>query len=240
MKIIAPSISIPLTTIFKNSLTTGIVPPEYKHAIITPILKKHKHDINDLKNYRPISQIPTLSKLLERVVTIQLKDFLYSNNSIDNYQSAYRTNHSTETTVIDVLDSIISSLDNNNHTQLLLLDLSSAFDTLDHDILKHRLIEIGIINTALDWMMSFVSNRTFTVKIGKEYSNYNSFDTGVPKGSVLGPLLFIIYIIPLSNVIRQFRHVKYHLYADDILLYTELSKYNSEFVNELSNCANVI
>ena len=240
MKIIASSISILLTTIFKNSLTTGIVPPEYKHAIITPILKKHKHDINDLKNYRPISQLPTISKLLERVVTIQLKDFLYSNNLIDNYQSAYRTNHSTETTVIDVLDSIITSLDNNNHTQLLLLDLSAAFDTLDHDILKHRLIEIGIINTALDWMMSFVSNRTFTVKIGKEYSNYNSFDTGVPQGSVLGPLLFIIYIIPLSSVIRQFKHVKYHLYADDILLYTELSKYNSEFDNELSNCANAI
>ena len=180
MKIIAPSISIPLTTIFKNSLTTGIVPPEYKHAIITPILKKHKHDINDLKNYRPISQLPTISKLLERVVTIQLKDFLYPNNLIDNYQSAYRTNHSTDTTVIDVLDSIITSLDNNNHTQLFILDLSAAFDTLDHDILKHRLIEIGIINSALDWMMSFVSNRTFTVKIGKAYSNYNSFDTGVP------------------------------------------------------------
>ena len=157
MKIIAPSISIPLTTIFKNSLTTGIVPPEYKNAIITPILKQHTLDINDLKNYPQISQLPIIYKLLERVVTIQLKDFLYSNNLIDNYQSAYRKNHSTETNVIYVLDSIITSL---NNTQLLLLDLSAAFDTLDHDILKHKLIEIGIINTSLDWMMTFLSNRT--------------------------------------------------------------------------------
>ena len=138
------------------------------------------------------------------------------------------------------MDIIIKSPDNNNHTQLLLLDLSAAFYTLDQDIQNYRLIEIGIINIALEYIIclepTYDVRRTFTIKIVNEYSNYNSFiipNTGFPQGSDLGPLLLIIYIILIYNVIRQFRHVKYHLYADEIILYTELSKYNTEYDNEL-------
>ena len=232
-------LTIPITLIINRSMSTGIVPPELKHAIISPILKKNKTNHNLLNNYRPISQLPTIAKILEKIVSNQLNNYLLTNKLIDDYKSAYRVNHSTETTVIHVIDNILRSLDVNKHIQLLLLDLSAAFDTLDHSILYTRLTEIGLDDIALDWMISFISNRSFSVKTGQFYSKNHTLESGVPQGSVLGPILFLIYIKPLSHIIRQFKHIRY-LYADDILIYSTLSRYISMNCNDLSNCANAI
>ena len=167
MKRIINSITIPIVKIINDSLNSGYVPTQLKYAIVTPILKKNKLDFNDLNIYRPISQLPTIAKLFEKVVYCQLNNYLHTNQLIDNHQSAYRLHHSTETSVLYVIDNVIKYLDIHSNIKLLLLDLSAAFDTLDHFILKQRLINIGLTEKALDWMMSFISNRTFSIKTGK-------------------------------------------------------------------------
>ena len=131
-----------------------------------PILKNNKTNHNLLYNYRAISQLPTIAKILEKIVSNQLNNYLLTNKLIDDYQSAYRVNHSTETTVIHVIDNILRYLDVNKPIQLLLLDLSASFDTLDHSILYNRLTEIGLDEIAPDWMISFISNRSFLLKLG--------------------------------------------------------------------------
>ena len=123
---------------------------------------------------------------------------------------------------------------------MLMLDLSAAFDTLDHTIMKNRLINIGVCNSALDWFMSYLKDRTFSVKTNNSISSTRMLTTGVPQGSVLGPILFLIYIKPLSDIICTFPEIKYHLYADDILLYVPLSRFSSKNSNVLTRCSNAI
>ena len=213
---------------------------QFKHALITPILKNNNHDKNSLCNYRPISQFSTISKILEKVVFKQLLHFLEVNNLIDPHQSAYRHNHITETCLNHVISNILNSLDTESPIQLLLLDLSAGFDTLDHDILTHRLRDIGFEGIALSWLISFFKYRTFAVKTGSFISITKLIFTGVPQGSVIGPLLFLIYIVPLTNIIKSYSPIHYHLYADDILLYTSLSRNSTSNRNDLSLCATEI
>ena len=240
MKKIAPALSIYLSTIFKNSLNYGTVPTDFKHALISPIIKKNNLDKNSLCNYRPISQLSTISKILEKVVFKQLIHFLEINNLIDPFQSAYRPNHSTEICLNHVISNILNSLDTESPIQLLLLYLSVAFDTLDYDILTNRLRDIGVDGIALSWLISFFKYRTFAVKTGYSISITKLIYTGVPQGSVLGQLLFLIYIAPLTNIIQSYSSIHYHLYSDDILLYTSLSRNYTSNRNDLSLCATEI
>ena len=233
MKKISPALSIYLSTIFKNSLNYGTVPTDFKHALISPILKKKNLDKNSLCNYRPISQLSTISKILEKVVFKQLIHFLEINNLIDPFQSSYRPNHSTETCLNHVISNILNSLATESPIQLLLLDLSAAFDTLDHDFLTNRLRDIGVDGIALSWLISFFKYRTFDVKTGSSISITKLISTGVPQCSVLGPLLFLIYIAPLTNIIKSYSSIYYHLYADYILLYISLSRNSTSNRNDL-------
>ena len=128
-----------LTNIINESLSSGMVPTSFKTATVKPLLKKPTLDPNNLKNYRPISNLPFLSKVLERIVLLQLKPHLSENNLLSTHQSAYRSNHSCETALLKVVNDILLALDDDNVSVLLLLDLSAAFDTIDHDILLTRL-----------------------------------------------------------------------------------------------------
>ena len=148
-----------------QSLDDGIMVSSLKYAIIKPILKKSYLDPDVLTNYRPISQLPILSKIMERVVSRQLINYLENNNLLDYFQSAYRKSFSTETALTYVTDLIHNSLDSSNCVQLLLIDLSSAFDILNHSILINRIIELGIEGSPLKWLMSFITDRTSSVKI---------------------------------------------------------------------------
>ena len=219
-----------ITNIINTSLTTGIVPPDLKTAIVKPLLKKPSLDKNLLKNYRPISNLPFLSKILEKVVLHKLFSHLQENNLSNPFQSAYRAGCSTETVLLRIVNGILSTLDNDNISVLLLLDLSAAFDTLDHQILLSRLNSVfGIQSAALQWFHSYLSDMYQSTSVNNSSSSPSQLMYGVPQGSVLGPILFVLYTTtPLSDIIAN-HSVNHQLFADD----TQLQK--SAPLNEVTN-----
>jgi hypothetical protein len=208
-----------LTNIVNSSLQSGLIPPSLKIAHVKPLLKKAGLDVEDLKNYRPVSNLPWLSKLIERVVSKRICDFQEKNNLQENFQSAYKKCHSTETALLRVQSDILCALDNTNICALILLDLSSAFDTVDHQILLNRLqYFIGLNGPALLWARSYLSDRSQRVVIGTSMSEPVSLSFGLPQGSVLGPQWFTIYTYPIGNICRKYG-LHFHLYADDTQIY---------------------
>ena len=178
--------------------------------------KKCSLDINKLENYRPVYNLSFISKIYERVVLQQLVDYLDHNNLIWTSQSAYPPHHSTETLLLITENYILIGLDKRHVSLLTLLHLSSAFDTIDHNILLNMLIYLyGILGSCLSWVRSYLSNRRQSVAIANHILSTNELHYGVPQGSVLGPILFVLYIQPLSNLIKR-HSLSYHLFADDI------------------------
>ena len=208
-----------ITAVFNNSLVSGVFPSVYKSALVKPLLKKMSLDPDDLKNYRPVSNLSFLSKVLERIVLSQLNEHLNHNNLLSPLQSAYRPNHSTETALLRIVNDLLTAMDNNKICILTLLDLSAAFDTIDHQILLTRLQHsFGISGLALSWFSSYLSNRTHAVTINSLQSEHTTLHYGVPQGSVLGPVLFILYTQPLFNLVSK-HAVSHHAFADDNQLY---------------------
>jgi exonuclease III len=202
-----------------NHCVTDKFPDVLKKAIIIPHLKKSSLDAAVFNNYRPVSNLSFISKVVEKVVAARLRNHLSQNELLDVYQSAYRSNHSTETALIKVQSDIISSLDERKIAVLVLLDLSAAFDTIDHGVLIRRLQNyFGITGQALDWIKSYLTNRTISVSIGDATSRPSPLNIGVPQGSVLGPMLFTCYTTPLGNIISN-HGLHRHFYADDTQLY---------------------
>ena len=220
-----------------ESLVTGFVPPCFKHAVVKPLLKKANLDPENLKNYRPVSSLPFLSKVLERLVLAQLLQHLETNHLLEPFQSAYRRSHSTETALLRIFDSLLQAADRGEVTLLSLLDLSAAFDTIDHSMLLSRLSNcFGCTGTALEWFRSYLSKRTQSVSVGNCQSVSSALTCGVPQGSVLGPVLFTMYTQPLSSVISQYG-TQYHFFADDTQLYLSATpECFSRVVEEMKTC----
>ena len=177
------------------SLQDGVFPEPFKIAIVTPLIKKTSLPKDDLKNYRPVSGLSFLSKLVERVVASQIR----SHNNLGNtFQSAYKAGHSTETTLLCIQNEIHLSLSKGMPTALVLLDLSAAFDTIDHDTLLACLSTMfGFTGYVLRWFTSYLLDRFQSVKIGSVVSECFKLNFGVSQGFVLGPLLFSLYTSPL-------------------------------------------
>ena len=191
----------------------------FKEAIIKPLLKKPSLDPNSLKNYRPISSLSFLSKVTEKIVLSQLSAYLNANNLFPTSQSACRPGHSTETAQLNMMNDILHALDNGDVTVVTLLDLSATFDTIDYNILCQRLEHLyGISGTLLKWFRSYLSNRTQTVTINNKLSQPTLLNFGVPQGSVLGPILFILYTKPLTTLIRR-HSISNQSFADDTQLH---------------------
>ena len=199
------------------------VPRCFKRAVVQPLLKKSNLDAASFNNYRPISRLPFISKILEKVVAMQLNFVLEAHSICDIFQSGFRKNHSTETALLRVSNDILMAADAGECSVLVLLDLSAAFDTVDHCILIDRLNSlVGISGSALDWFTSYLSDRSFSVSTGSFMSDSVPLSCGVPQGSVLGPLLFSLYMLPLGKIISSFKTVSY-CYADDIQLFISFS-----------------
>jgi len=225
-----------ISDIVNKSLDNGVFPAGYKDAIVIPLLKKSKLDPEALKNYRPVSNLTFLSKVLEKVVAAQLNAYLERNSLLEPCQSAYRKGHSTETALVHVHNDIVHAMGQRKVVLLVLLDLSAAFDTVSHTILINTLRELGICGTMLQWFNSYLENRQQRIHLRGTTSNPKDLDCGVPQGSVFGPILFTIYTAPLGHLLRQLQ-ISYHLYADDTQLWiaTEPSKLNNA-IRRMENC----
>ena len=229
--------------IINLSLQSGTVPQAFKKAIVKPLLKKHNLDPETLSNFRPVSNLPFLSKVLERAVSDQLVAHLERNDLQVKFQSAYRCAHSTETALLRVLNDVLSVVDGGDCALMVLLDLSAAFDTIDHTLLlRHLHADIGLNNTALSWFSSYLSDRKQQVLIGQSFSAETPLLYGVPQGSVLGPLLFSLYTRQLAALIESFS-IGYHFFADDSQLYSKISCDQSlalEAIKNVESCCSEI
>jgi hypothetical protein len=211
------SITHCLTHIINLSLTQGVFPSELKVAILIPIYKSGSKD--EAGNYRPIS-LTAFSKIFKRIMYTRINDFFKNQKLIYELQFGFREKHSTEMSIITLIDRIISTLEKGHYTIGIFLDFSKAFDTVNHDILLSKLNKYGIRGVANDWIRSYLSNRQQYALINNHKSNHVPINCGVPQGSILGPLLFLIYINNLPNFSSKLTSI---LFADDSNLFSDSS-----------------
>ena len=215
LKDAASLIAKPLTYVINMSLSEGVIPTEWKAAKVTPLYKSGPR--TELENYRPISVLPTLSKILERIVHRQLLTYLESNRLLVNYQFGFRRKMSTEFAVTFLTDYIRKKADSGNLTGVLYIDLSKAFDTISHSLLLNKLPSYGITDRELGWFTDYLFLRKQSVEVNGTLSNAYPVYTGVPQGSILGPLLFLLH---MNDIGRCLKHSSIITYADDTVLFT--------------------
>ena len=203
-----------ITYLINKSIIDGRVPDKWKIAKIIPLHKKG--DKLNPDNYRPISLLPCVSKLLERFIQIQLIEHLNINEILLPQQSGFRPNHSTTTALIRVTDDWLKAMDSGQYTGAVFIDLQKAFDLVNHELLLLKLKCLGIVDKSLDWFVSYLSNRKIITSLNNVMSEGRQVTHGVPQGSIIGPILFVIFINDLASSIDQ---CSYHLYADDTVLY---------------------
>ena len=223
-----------ITKIINTSLSSGKFPDHLKEACVLPLLKKLNLDPECLTNYRPISNLRYISKLIERAAVTQLQAYLCENNLHAKMQSAYRPFHSTETALLRVQNDILLALDNKKEAILAMLDFSAAFGTIDHNHLIHRCSSrYEITDTALNWISSYLHNRNQCVLINNVKSDYHHLWCGVPQGSVAGPLAFIMFSAPLQDLIAA-HGISSVVYADDTQLYITFDRASA--VKRIEKC----
>lgn len=218
MKRALPLLAVTIASMCNASMTEGVFPDSLKHAIVRPRLKKQTLDPTELSSHRPISNLSFISKIVERVIAARFAEHVEAEHLLPSHQSAYRAHHSTETAVIAVHDELVRNIDSGGVSVLVLLDLSAAFDTVDHDILLELLGQrFGVEGAALDWFDSYLTDRTQSVQHCAQQSGPHRVDCSVPQGSVLGPQEFIAYTDDLDCLISRYQ-LSRHLYADDTQL----------------------
>ena len=222
LKQIKNQIAEPLTLIINKTIDTGIFPNKLKIAKVIPIHKKDNNSLLD--NYRPISILPAISKIFEKVILLQINHHFIENNLYYPSQYGFRQYHSTELTVLEIVDRILYQMDQDRIPLNIYIDLSKAFDTIDHDILLHKLQYYGLRANSYKLIANYLTNRQQYVDFQNKNSSLLPISTGVPQGSILGPLLFIIYINDIANASQVFNFISY---ADDTTLFISLNYDNA-------------
>ena len=214
LKIIGKVISVPLSKIYNTSITTGVQPEKLKEAHLIPIFKKGSRLA--VSNYRPISLLSNLNKIFEKIVHKRIVGFLEKFNLLFQLQFGFRSGYSTTHALIHMTEKIRSELDKGNVSCGIFIDLQKAFDTVNHDILLKKLDYYGFRGVINDWFRSYLSGRSQKVTINGFLSKSQKLPHGVPRGSVLGPILILIYINDLHNCIQH--STTYHFPDDTNLL----------------------
>jgi len=212
LKLAKPAILSSLVYIMNLSLRTGVFPDLWKEAKVVPL---HKGGDMSINNFRPIAILPVVSKIIEKAVHKHLYDYSSKNKLINENQSGFRPFHSTETCLLNMVNDWTNSMNSGDMIGVAFIDLRKAFDTVNHGILLSKLQSLGASATALEWFSSYLSCRTQRVSFKNTMSSSRLVSTGVPQGSILGPLFFIIFINSMNRVIS---HGQISMYADDTTL----------------------
>lgn len=212
LKDAATVIVCPLTHVFNLSIKDADVPTEFKIARVVPLYKKGNKSVEG--NYRPVSILPVVSKILERLVYNQVYKYLNDCNLLYEYQSGFRTGFSTDTALTYLGDKIRNNMDKGLYTGMVLIDLQKAFDTVDHHILDKKMKAVGFCQNSVKWFNSYLTDRKQFVAVNGCHSEYGNISCGVPQGSILGPLLFVLYVNDMISAVD----CELCMYADDAAL----------------------
>ena len=205
-----------ITYIVNNCIRSGKFPTSWKLAKVNPLYKGGAKD--DINNYRPISILPTLSKLIEKVIQKHLMAYLNSFDVLHKYQSGFRSGHSTETALILMTEGWLKAINEGKFVGTIMVDFRKAFDLVDHDLLLKKLSYYKCGSNFINLMKSYLKNRTQVVSVNGTKSNTAEISSGVPQGSILGPLLFLIFINDLPLVLSG-KVSSTDMYADDTTIY---------------------
>ena len=226
-KLASEDLSVPISKIFNNIISSGVYPDILKIACVSPIYMKDER--TDIKNYRPISCLPLINTIIEKLLHKRFIDYLESNDILFPDQYGFRKNHSTSDAVLKLLDKIYDGYNRDQFLGTVMLDLSKAFDTVDHGILMSKLYNYGFRGTVYNLIKSYLTDRKQYVHCNKTTSDILSVKIGVPQGSVLGPLFFLIYVNDMMSAVVDSASIIQ--YADDTTLYCSKSN-----INDLCRC----
>jgi len=225
LKNLSDTISLPLLIIFKNCISQGYFPKKWKMANVVPIFKKNEKNL--IKNYRPVSLLPLLGKILERLIFINLYPYIFNNKFIDDRQSGYRRGDSTVKQLLSITHEIYKAFDDSKELRAVFLDISKAFDKVWIDGLIFKLKRIGINGTMLQMLTSFLSERKQRVTLDGVVSDWVDLEAGVPQGSLLGPILFLVYINDIAEVVDS----DIRIFADDTFIFRRVDQNSSTKLN---------
>ena len=217
LKELAEVLASPLAVIFQNSIDAGCVPTQWREAVVTPIFKKG--DKHEAANYRPVSLTCVCCKLCEHIVARAIMDHLESNNLLSDFQHGFRQLRSCETQLLLFIDEMAKSMCDGEQTDIAIMDFSKAFDVVPHERLLLKLNHYGIRGETHDWIRAFLSNRTQQVVVDGDKSSSAPVTSGVPQGSVVGPILFLVFINDMPESIKA----RCRLFADDSIIYRDVS-----------------